>query len=69
MCRVDQAHAWVLSQHGRLRRVAAEAGVSYWWLVKFSQNLIRDPGSRKIEALLTLRDRWDAHPPEGRAAA
>jgi len=60
MSMVDEARAFVIANHGQLRRVAAEAGLTYWWITKFSSGFISDPGTSKVEALLDLKARWDA---------
>lgn len=60
MTAIDQARAFVIANHGRLRQVAQEAGVTYWWITKFSGGYIHEPGARKIQALLDLQQRWQA---------
>lgn len=31
--------------------IAKSAGLSYWWLLKFAQGQIREPGATKLEKL------------------
>lgn len=36
---------------GDWRSVCLATGLSYWWLVKFAQGRIKEPGLSKVEAL------------------
>ena len=49
---IDETRDYLATNKGRWRQICAESGVGYWWVLKFTQGHIRDPGVRKLEALL-----------------
>lgn len=44
------------SRRGDWRALCDATGLSYWWLIKFAQGRIREPGLSKIEALQRFID-------------
>ncbi|CAN7399415.1 hypothetical protein [Paraburkholderia terricola] len=47
--------------------VCRQTNLSYWWMTKFAQGRIENPGIRKLE---TLQAHFEAHPlPENNGSA
>lgn len=51
---------------GEWPTIGRRTGLSYWWLTKFGQGLIKNPGYGKVE---TLQAYFDKYPAENDAAA
>lgn len=48
------------AQKGEWPRLCAEADLTYWWLTKFAQGRIAEPGMSKIERLSAWLDQAEA---------
>ncbi len=51
MSTVTQIRASLQSRKGDWPAICTATGLSYWWLTKFAQGRIREPGLSKIERL------------------
>lgn len=59
------------TQKGEWPRLCSETGLTYWWLTKFAQGRIAEPGLSKIERLdawLTTAEGTAPAPGAGRAS-
>lgn len=45
---------WLDGQRGRWPSIAEEAGINYWWILKFMAGGIKNPGHDKITSLSIL---------------
>lgn len=59
MSTITQVRASLQSRKGDWPAICAATGLSYWWLTKFAQGRIREPGLSKIERLQSY---ISAHP-------
>lgn len=41
----------LLAQKGNWPRICSDTGISYWWVTKFAQGRINNPGVRHLESL------------------
>lgn len=48
---ISGLRAQLNARKGEWPALCIEAGLSYWWLIKFAQGRIREPGLLKIERL------------------
>lgn len=55
MDRTEQARDYLCSQRGRLRALSKEAGLSYNWVMKFTQGHIQYPSARLIDRVLAYQ--------------
>lgn len=62
MSTVTQIRTSLQARKGDWPAICSHTGLSYWWLTKFAQGRIREPGLSKIERLQAY---IDAHPAEG----
>lgn len=54
----DKVFDWLDAHRGEWPTVSKEAGVGYWWILKFMGRKIGDPGFDKIDRLSRyIRDR------------
>jgi hypothetical protein len=49
----------LVARKGEWPTVCRQTNLSYWWVTKFAQGRIENPGVRKLE---TLQAHFDAHP-------
>ena len=61
----DTIREAVLARKGDWPQICADTAVSYWWLTKFAQGRIDNPGVRHLE---TLRTYFEANPKEAQPA-
>lgn len=47
----EQTRASLRTLRGEWPSIAKAAGLSYWWLLKFAQGQIKEPGATKLEKL------------------
>jgi hypothetical protein len=50
-------------------RIARDADLNPYWLEKFSQGVIREPGYLRLSALSSWLDRWENQLPTSNPAA
>lgn len=48
---VEATRTHLRRHRGEWPDIATSAGLSYWWLLKFAQGQIKEPGASKIEKL------------------
>lgn len=53
MDNVEATRNTLRSHRGTWPDIAQSAGLSYWWLLKFAQGQIKEPGAAKMEKLRT----------------
>lgn len=51
MSTITKIRSDLQSRKGDWPAICARTGLSYWWLTKFAQGRIREPGLSKIERL------------------
>lgn len=51
MTTIETLRQRLAAQKGDWPRLCAETGLTYWWLTKFAQGRIAEPGLSKIERL------------------
>jgi len=56
---ITRIRASLQSRRGDWPTICSRTGLSYWWLTKFAQGRIAEPGLSKIER---LQADLDAHP-------
>lgn len=56
---ITAARAALDARRGEWPALCAESGLSYWWVTKFAQGRIAEPGVSKIER---LQDYFAKHP-------
>lgn len=61
MSTITQIRTSLQARKGGWPAICSHTGLSYWWLTKFAQGRICDPGLSKIERLRTY---IEAHPVE-----
>jgi hypothetical protein len=59
MSLVTTIRSELVARKGEWPTVCRQTNLSYWWLTKFAQGRIENPGIRKLE---TLQAHFDAHP-------
>lgn len=61
---VQLLRAELRHRRGRWREICASTGLSYWWLIKFAQGRIGEPGLSKVELLQAfIRNDAGTQPP------
>lgn len=56
MSTIDSVRARLAAQKGDWPQICREAQLTYWWLTKFAQGRIAEPGHAKIERLTQWLD-------------
>jgi len=56
---INEARAALDARRGEWPAMCAETGLSYWWVTKFAQGRIAEPGVSKIERLQAY---FEKHP-------
>lgn len=69
MSTIEVIRKWLSTQVGRLPDLAQESGVNYWWLLKFKDGAIKNPGFDKIHALQKYKRRQELIAARKRSAA
>lgn len=65
----EQTRSELRSLRGQWPSIASSAGLSYWWLLKFAQGQITEPGATKLEKLRAeVRSRISSDPTSTEAA-
>lgn len=59
MSLVTTIRSELVARKGEWPAVCRQTNLSYWWVTKFAQGRIENPGIRKLE---TLQAHFDAHP-------
>ncbi len=68
MSTVESARKRLESQRGEWPRLCREAGLTYWWVTKFAQQRIAEPGHTKFIKLLAWLDKAEADQPAAATA-
>ncbi|MBU9413522.1 hypothetical protein [Burkholderia multivorans] len=50
----------LLARKGNWRKICEETNLSYWWLIKFAQGRISNPGMKNLEVLRTYLEKEGA---------
>lgn len=51
MSLVTSIRAELLARKGSWRKICSDTQLSYWWLIKFAQGRIKNPGAANLEIL------------------
>lgn len=55
----------LLARKGNWRKICEETKLSYWWLIKFAQGRISNPGTVNLEILRTYLEKEGANLQQG----
>lgn len=53
MSLITSIRAELLARKGNWRKICSDTNLSYWWLTKFAQGRISNPGAMNLEILKT----------------
>lgn len=59
MSLINTTRSELMARKGDWPEICQRTGLSYWWLIKFAQGRIDDPGVLKLEK---LQEHFDANP-------
>lgn len=66
MSLVTTVRTELLARKGDWPFICRQAGVSYWWAIKFAQGQIKSPGAKNLEI---LQKYFETHPRAAAAAS